>query len=111
MRRYSPRWPRPGSYLDVGGPTTTMRDHTRGSEGRSPPSSPSPVTRAGIWRCAMPKAPRQLPSLPPPNRANPTARANSGLDRTWGQGHLRENYVKEKDLSSDPSGDQGSTYS
>jgi hypothetical protein len=33
----------------------------------------------------MPKAPRQLPSLPPPLRANPTARANSGLDRTWGQ--------------------------
>ncbi len=40
--------------------------------GKRPPSSPSPVTRAGIWRCAMPKAPRQLPSLPPPNRANPT---------------------------------------
>ncbi|WP_283843496.1 integrase core domain-containing protein [Bradyrhizobium barranii] len=34
----------------------------------------------------MPKAPRQLPSLPPPNRANPTARANSKLDKTWGQG-------------------------
>ena len=34
--------------------------------------------RAGIWRCDMPKAPRQLPSLPPPNRANPTARANQG---------------------------------
>lgn len=36
-------------------------------------------TPTGIWRCAMPKAPRQLPSLPPPNRANPTGRANSGL--------------------------------
>jgi hypothetical protein len=24
-------------------------------------------TYAGIWRCAMPRAPRQLPSLPPPN--------------------------------------------
>ena len=42
--------------------------------------------RAGIWRCDMPKAPRQLPTLPPPNRANPTARANSGLDKTWEQG-------------------------
>jgi putative transposase len=55
---------------------------------RTPPSSRSPAIRAGIWRCAMPKAPRQLPSRPPPNRANPTARANSGLDKTWGQGHM-----------------------
>ena len=31
--------------------------------------------------------PRQLPSRPPPNWANPTAGANSGLDKTWGQGH------------------------
>jgi hypothetical protein len=31
------------------------------------------------------KAPRQFPSLPPPNRANPTARANSELDKTWGR--------------------------
>ena len=46
----------------------------------------APAIRDGIWRCAMPKAPRQLPSLPPPNRANPTARANSELDKTWGQG-------------------------
>jgi putative transposase len=29
---------------------------------------------------------RQLPSLPPPNKANPMARANSELDKTWGQG-------------------------
>src|SRR5215216_6713478 len=35
----------------------------------------------------MPKAPRLLPSLPPPSRANPAARANSELDKTWGQGH------------------------
>ncbi|MBR0717355.1 class II aldolase/adducin family protein, partial [Bradyrhizobium liaoningense] len=27
-------------------------------------------------------------SLPPPNRANPTAGANSGLDKTWGQGQM-----------------------
>ena len=32
----------------------------------------------------MPKAPRQRPSLPPPNWANPTVRANSGLDKSWG---------------------------
>jgi hypothetical protein len=31
------------------------------------------------------EAPRQLPSLPPPSRANPTARANSELDKTWGK--------------------------
>lgn len=63
-----------------------MHGHTRDSDGRHRPSSPSPAIRAGIWRCAMPRAPRQLPSLPPPNRANPTAGANSGLDKTWGQG-------------------------
>src|SRR5262249_41821954 len=44
------------------------------------------ATRDGIWRCAMPMAPHQLPSLPPPNRANPPGRANSRLDKTWGQG-------------------------
>ncbi|MHC2275614.1 transposase InsO family protein [Bradyrhizobium diazoefficiens] len=38
--------------------------------------------RPGSWRCAMPRAPRQLPPLPPPNRANPTAGANSGPDKT-----------------------------
>jgi hypothetical protein len=31
--------------------------------------------------------PRQLPSLPPPKRANSTVRANLELDKTWGQGH------------------------
>ena len=35
----------------------------------------------------LPRAQRQLPPLPPPNRANPTAGANSGPDKTWGQGH------------------------
>jgi Transposase len=39
---------------------------------------------------ASKKAPRPLPSLPPPNRANPTAGANSGLDKTWGQGHANQ---------------------
>jgi transposase InsO family protein len=41
-------------------------------------------------RCAMPRAPRQLPPLPPPNRANPTAGANSGMDKTWGQGQTQQ---------------------
>src|SRR5437868_1340043 len=54
---------------DVGGPITMTHDHTRNSDGRRLPSSPSPAIRAGIWPCAMPRAPRQLPSLPPPNRA------------------------------------------
>jgi hypothetical protein len=75
-----PWQPRPGAEPRGGW-------HTRGSDGRRRPNSPSPATRAGIWRCAMPMAPRQLPSLPPPNRANPPAGANSGLDKTWGQGH------------------------
>ena len=46
-----------------------------------------PSTRAGIWRCAPPTAPRQLPPLTPPDRAIATAGANSRLDKTWGQGH------------------------
>ena len=86
-RRCSRHWPRPASRSDVGGPITTTHDHTRSLDGKRRPSSPSPAVRAGIWRCAMPRAPRQLPSPPPPNRANPTARANSGLDKTWGQSH------------------------
>jgi hypothetical protein len=72
---------------DVGGPTTTTLDHTRNLDGGRLPSSPSPSTRAGIWRCAMPRAPRQLPSLQPPNRAFQPPRANSPLDKTWGQRH------------------------
>jgi hypothetical protein len=67
---------------------TTPRDRTRSSDGRSRLSSPSPANRAGIWRCAMPRAPRQLPSLPPPKRANPRTGADSGLDKTVGQGHI-----------------------
>src|SRR3954454_17287505 len=73
--------------FDVGGSITTIDDLTRSSGGRRRPNSPSLAIRDGIWRCAMPRAPRQLPSLPPPNRANPAAGANSGLDKTWGQGH------------------------
>src|SRR2546423_1068936 len=64
---------------------TVVDDCTRGCL----PSSPSPAIRAGIWRCAMPRAPRQLPSLPPPNRAIQTPGANSPLDKTWGQCQLR----------------------
>ena len=44
-------------------------------------------TRDGSWRCATPMAPRQLPSLDPPNTPIPTPRANSTLDKTWGQRH------------------------
>src|ERR1700716_2023218 len=70
---------------DVGGPTTTTLDHTRNLDGARLPSSPSPSIRAGIWRCAMPRAPRQLPSLQPPNRAIQPPGANSPLDKTWGE--------------------------
>src|SRR4030088_1297548 len=75
----------PALPSDVGGPTTTTLDHTRNSDGARLPSSPSPSIRAGIWRCAMPRAPRQLPSLQPPNRAIQPPGANSPLDKTWGQ--------------------------
>src|SRR3981081_3692893 len=74
---------------DVGGPTTTTLDHTRHLDGAPLPSSPSPSIRAGIWRCAMPRAPRQLPSLQPPNRAIQPPGANSPLDKTWGQHQVR----------------------
>ena len=49
--------------LASGAPTTTARARIRSSAGRHLPSSPSPSIRDGIWRCAMPMAPRQLPSL------------------------------------------------
>lgn len=49
---------RPASRSDAGGRITTRHDHTRSSDGRRRPSSPSPATRAGTWRCAMPRAPR-----------------------------------------------------
>jgi hypothetical protein len=35
------------------------------------------------------KASRQLPSLSSANSANPAARANLKLDKTWGQGQQR----------------------
>ncbi|WP_420886589.1 integrase core domain-containing protein [Bradyrhizobium yuanmingense] len=35
------------------------RPHSQ--DGKRPPSSPSAVTRAGIWRCARPKAPPPAP--------------------------------------------------
>jgi len=59
-------------------------DHTHNLDGGRLPSSPSPSIRAGIWRCAMPRAQRQFPSLRPPKRTNPTVRANSELDKTGG---------------------------
>jgi hypothetical protein len=64
-------------------------DHlpARNSAGRRPPPLTQPSTRAGIWRCAPPMAPRQLPPLTPPDRAIATAGANSRLDKTWGQRH------------------------
>lgn len=55
------------------------------SPGRHRPSSPAPSICDGRSRCAMPKAPRQRPSLHPPSRAQPTPETNSKLDRNWGQ--------------------------
>ncbi|MDH6262878.1 transposase [Bradyrhizobium sp. BR13661] len=52
---------------------------------RTPSELAMTATSAGIWRCAMPKATRQPPLLPPPNQANPTAMANSERDKTWEQ--------------------------
>ncbi|RWH41902.1 MAG: hypothetical protein EOQ80_26855 [Mesorhizobium sp.] len=61
------------------------RGRTPKSPGRPRPSSPAPSIRDGRSRCAMPKAPRQRPSLHPPSRAQPTPETNSKLDRNWGQ--------------------------
>ncbi len=71
---------------DAGGPITTTHDYTRSSDGRCSPSSPSPAPAPRSGAALWPRAPRQLSWLPPPNRANPIVRANSGLDKTWGQG-------------------------
>src|ERR1700738_4599780 len=86
MRHSSPRWPRLAWPLGVGGRITTVHARTLDSNGRHLPSSPSRSIRAGIWRCATPRAPRQLPSLTPPDREIQTPEANSRVDKTWGQG-------------------------
>src|SRR6202035_1036680 len=86
MRHSSPRWPRLALPLGVGGRITTVHARTLDSNGRHLPSSPSRSIRAGIWRCATPRAPRQLPSLTPPDREIQTPEANSRVDKTWGQG-------------------------
>src|SRR6202035_5273590 len=88
MRHSSPRWPRLALPLGVGGRVTTGYARTLDSNGRHLPSSPSRSIRAGIWRCATPSAPRQLPSLTPPDREIQTPEANSRVDKTWGQGHV-----------------------
>src|ERR1700731_1021974 len=88
MRHSSPRWPRLALPLGVGGRVTTGHARTLDSKGRHLPSSPSRSIRAGIWRCATPSAPRQLPSLTPPDREIQTPEANSRVDKTWGQGHV-----------------------
>src|SRR6202035_2450045 len=88
MRHSSPRWPRLALPLGVGGRITTVHARTLDSNGRHLPSSPSRSIRAGIWRCATPRAPRQLPSLTPPDREIQTPEANSRVDKTWGQGQF-----------------------
>src|ERR1700730_17683099 len=88
MRHSSPRWPRLALPLGVGGRITTVHARTLDSNGRHLPSSPSRSIRPGIWRWATPRAPRQLPSLTPPDREIQTPEANSRVDKTWGQGHV-----------------------
>jgi putative transposase len=84
---FTSRWPRLALSSDAGGPTTTAPDLTRNSDGERLQSSSSPCSRDGIWRCAMRRGPRQLPSLTPPDRVTPTPGSNSALDKTWGQCH------------------------
>src|ERR1700704_5540951 len=89
MRHSSPLWPRLASPLGVGGGVTTVHARTLDSDGRHLPSSPSPSIRYGIWRCATPRAPRQLPSLTPPDKEIQTPEASSRVDKTWGQGQAK----------------------
>jgi hypothetical protein len=86
FRSCSPHWPRLALPLGAGGRMTTVRVRTPNSDGARPSSSPKLSIRAGIWRCATPRAPCQLPSLTPPKRPLQTSEANSRLDKTWGQG-------------------------
>jgi len=62
--------------LECGGWITTVRARTPNMDGKRLPSSPFPSIRAGIWRCAPPRAPRQLPSLTPPKRPIQPPKAN-----------------------------------
>jgi hypothetical protein len=56
---------------------TTARGRIRNPTGKRPRPSPAPSTRAVIWRCAPPKAPRQIPTLPfAQTRIQPS-------ERTW----------------------------
>jgi hypothetical protein len=43
---------------------TTARGRIRNPTGKRPRPSPAPSSSAVIWRCAPPKAPRQIPTLP-----------------------------------------------
>lgn len=84
-RRCLPHWPRPASRSDAGTRLQRCTPTLARLGWKTPSGFAFTCLRAGIWRCAKSRAPRQLPSLPPPNRANPSARANSGLDKTWGK--------------------------
>jgi putative transposase len=57
--------------IACGAPTTTPRGRIPKSPGRHRPSSPPPSICEGRSRCAMPKAPRQRPSLQRPTGHNP----------------------------------------
>jgi hypothetical protein len=68
--------------LDAGGSTTMAHGRILGADGRHPPSSPSPSIRAGSWRCAMPRVPRQVPAFLTAQQGK-----SNGLGRT-------ENWIK-----------------
>jgi len=72
-----------------GGRITMERAHTLNWAGKHLPSSPNPSS-AGRRRCATPPAPRRLPAQKPPFGDSSTARTNSRLDKSWGQGHQRK---------------------
>ncbi|SMX56502.1 Putative transposase (fragment) [Bradyrhizobium sp. ORS 285] len=79
---------RPASRTDAGGPTITTLSRTRSSGGRRHPSSLPPAIRVGIWRCAMSRAPLQLPPLPPPPHGHIRPPQRTQTWRKLGQGHL-----------------------
>ena len=82
FRRYIRRtWP---WLFGVRSSTTLAR--TPNLAGGRQPSWPR-RSRDGGRRCATPPAPRRPPPPHPPSGANPTARTNFRVNKSWGQGH------------------------
>ena len=79
-RLFNRTWP----WLSGERIATTLAPIHNLAAGRQP-SSPR-RSRVGGRRCATPPAPRRPPPLHPPSKANPAARTNFRVDKSWEQG-------------------------